>query len=409
VSQRLAVAGRACSWNRRRQVGLLWRVPGAVSEGEETMKWSQKLITIRGIEIKVHITFLLVLVWGAMAWGSGGWSGAIYGSFLTLAVFAFVLLHELGHAIAAQRYGIPVRDILLLPIGGLARLTRMPEKPSQELLIALAGPAVNLALILVLLPFVGAGLAMQAVQEGELHIPSTMTPGLLNLATFLLMTNVMLLLFNMLPAFPLDGGRVLRALLSMRLSGATATRLATAIGKLFALLFGMVALLSGNVSLAMIAFFVFLGAGAEGQEAAAREMLRGVTVAEAVDAAAPTLPADAPAHLAFDRLARSPYRALAVLDEGGAFLGIVTRAGMQRQWAAGVRGAVCAFAEQPSLVMRGEATLDAARRDMVEAGTSIAAVFIQGCFAGLLDLEAIHRALTTRRSGLSPEKAPLSG
>jgi len=213
----------------------------------------------------------------------------------------------------------------------------------------------------------------------------------------------------MLPAFPLDGGRVLRALLSMRLPGPTATRFATAIGKLFALFFGVAALLSGNVSLAMIAFFVFLGAGAEGQEATIRERLRGVTVAEAVDADAPTLPADAPAHLAFDRLARLPHRALAVLDNGGAFLGIVTRAGMQRQWAAGVRGEVCAFVEQPSLVMRGEATLDGARRDMLETGTSIAAVFIQGCFAGLLDFEAIHRALTTRRSGLTPGRAHSSG
>ena len=374
------------------------------------MKWSQKLITVRGIEIKVHVTFLLILIWGAMSWGGGGWSGAIYGSFLTLTVFAFVLLHELGHAVAAQRYGIPVHDILLLPIGGLARLSRMPEKPSEELVVALAGPAVNLVLALVFLPFVGVGLAMQTVQEGGLRIPSTMTPGLLNLATFLLMTNVMLLLFNMLPAFPLDGGRVLRALLAMRLSGATATRLAAAIGKLFALLFGMVALLSGNVSLAMIAFFVFLGAGAEGQEATIREVLRGVTVAEAVDATAPTLAADVPAHLAFDRLMRSPHGALAVLDDDGAFLGIVTRAGMQRQWAAGVRGEVRSFAEQPSLVMRGEATLDAARRDMVEAGTSIAAVFVQGCFAGLLDLETIRRALTTRRRGsLMPGRAPSSG
>lgn len=374
------------------------------------MKWSWKLVTIRGIEIKVHITFLLVLIWGAMSWGSGGWSGAIYGAFLTLTVFVFVLLHELGHAVAAQHYNIPVHDILLLPIGGLARLSRMPEKPSQELVVSLAGPAVNLVLIVALLPFMGVGLAMQAAQEGSLRLPPTMTPGLLNLVTFLLMTNVTLLLFNMLPAFPLDGGRVLRALLAMCLPSAMATHLAAAIGKICALIFGMVALLSGNVSLAMIAFFIFLGAGAEGQEATTREMLRGVTVAEAVDANAPTLPADTPAHMAFDRLMRSPHGALAVLDREGAFLGIVTRAGMQRQWAAGIRGEVLTFVEQPSLVMGGEATLDSARRDMVEAGTTIAVVFIQGCFAGLLDFEAIRRALTTRRNGaLMTGRMPSSG
>jgi stage IV sporulation protein FB len=374
------------------------------------MKWSWKLLTIRGIDIKVHITFLLVLFWGATIWGSAGLSSALYGSFLMLTVFAFVLLHELGHAVAAQRYGISVHDIVLLPIGGLARLSRMPEKPSQELVVALAGPAVNLVAALALLPLLGVGLASQAAQEGAMRLPSTTTPGLVNLIAFLFTTNLTLLLFNMLPAFPLDGGRVLRALLAMKLPGGSATRLAATVGKIFALLFGVVGLLSGNISLALIAFFVFLGAGAEGQEATAREMLRGVTVAEAVDATAPTLSSDLPAHLAFERLARSPYAALAVLDHDGSFLGIVTRAGMQRQWAAGVRGELQSFVEQPSLVMRGEASLDMARRDMVEAGATTVAVFIQGCFAGLLDFESIRRTLMMRRSGgLATGKAAASG
>ena len=116
------------------------------------MGWSIKLGKIFGIDIKVHLTFLLILVWGAFNYSGG--AGPIYGVIVTLALFSLVLLHELGHSVAAMGYGIPVKDIILLPIGGVARLERMPEKPVQELVVALAGPLVNVVLAGILLPVV---------------------------------------------------------------------------------------------------------------------------------------------------------------------------------------------------------------------------------------------------------------
>ncbi len=307
------------------------------------MRWSWRLFTVFGIDIKMHATFVLALLWGGFLWSNGGWSGALYGVFLTLVLFVIVVMHELGHSLVARRYGIPVYDIVLLPIGGVARLSHMPEKPVQELVVALAGPAVNLALMLLTGPLLLGGMAFRAMTAGAVGLPSLTVPGLLNFVTFLFMVNVSLLLFNMLPAFPMDGGRVLRAVLAMKLSYGRATRLAVAVGRLFAILFVVGGILTGNIFLVVVALFVFAGAGAEGQEAVERDRKpQGVQF----DPHLPVLLADTPAHLAFDRLLRSHHAALAVVNDGGEFVGLVTRTGMERGWAAGVRGPVSRFVER---------------------------------------------------------------
>ncbi len=315
------------------------------------MKWSWRIATVRGIDIKIHATFVLALVWGGFVWGRGTLASALYGVFLTLLLFAIVLLHELGHALAAQRYGIEVFDIVLLPIGGVARLSRMPEKPMHELVVALAGPAVNLALTLLMAPLVIGGLVVEAIRGIGFAVPSMTEPGLANLAAFLLMVNLSLLVFNMLPAFPMDGGRVLRAIMAMRWPYRRATRVAVTVGRVFAVGFGAVAILTANVFLGIVALFVFNGAGAEGTEAEARE-----TVSWPLDYSAngaPVLLSNTPAYLAFDRLMRSPYPALAVVDDRGDFVGLVTRTGMQSRWAAGVRGPVAVFIEPDMPMPRG--------------------------------------------------------
>ncbi len=274
------------------------------------------------------------LVWGARAWGDGT-GAALYGVVLTIALFAFVLLHEFGHTLAAQHYGIRVHDIVLLPIGGIARLSRMPEKPQQELVVALAGPAVNLALILAAAPLVVAGLGGQLLAGGPVALPGLGQPGWIGFAWFVVAVNLSLLLFNLIPAFPMDGGRVLRALLAMRLRHGRATRVAALVGKVFAVLFGIAGLMTGNWMLVILAVFVFFGAGAEDQEAVLREALQDLRLSQVVDRTAPALSASLPAHAAFLRLQHSPYRALPVLDDQGRFVGLVTRGGMQRGWAAG--------------------------------------------------------------------------
>jgi Zn-dependent protease len=363
------------------------------------VKWSWKLGTIAGIEIKVHAAFLLALVWGAVMWGGGRLSGLAYGVLLTLVLFAIVVLHELGHALAARRYGIPVQDIVLLPIGGVARLSRMPEKPIEELVVALAGPAVNVAFAVLMAPVVLFGNGVDLLSGKLPSLDSMATPTAMGFATFLLMVNVSLLLFNLIPAFPLDGGRVLRSLLAFRLPRARATSVAVLIGRSLAILLGLYGLLTFNFFLAVTALFIFAAAGAEGEEVAAREKLKGLQVAEVLDGHSPVLTADMSAHMAFESLLRLGQPAMAIVDQSGGFLGVVTADGMQRRWREGERGPLSNFAQKTEVVLDCGSSLDVARQQMLANQAWVAPVYCGGEFAGLLNLATIGRLLTLRRNG----------
>lgn len=226
------------------------------------MKWSWKIGKLAGIELRIHVTFLLLLGWvGATHWMAGRSAGAAWnGVAFILALFGCVLLHELGHSLAARQYGIPTRDITLLPIGGVARLERMPEKPSQELWVALAGPAVNVGISAALFAWLSVTHGWEPVSR--LHVASG------PFVERLLIANVWLALFNLIPAFPMDGGRVLRAVLASRMEYARATHIAAGIGQGLALVFGLIGLF-GNPMLLFIALFVWIGAS---QEASATQM-----------------------------------------------------------------------------------------------------------------------------------------
>lgn len=239
------------------------------------MKWSFKIGRLLGIDVFVHVTFLIVLGFIAVAnWlATGSLAAVAGGAGFFLAIFACVLLHEYGHALAARRFGIATHDITLLPIGGVARLERMPSRPAHELWVALAGPAVNVVIAAAL----GAWLAFAGTWEplGSLSTTSG------SFVERLFVVNAFLVLFNMIPAFPMDGGRVLRALLAMKLEYARATRIAATIGQTLAIGFGFIGLFS-NPFLILIAVFVWIGAS---QEAAATEMkasLGGLPVREAM-------------------------------------------------------------------------------------------------------------------------------
>jgi Zn-dependent protease/predicted transcriptional regulator len=235
------------------------------------MKWSWKIAQIAGIAVYLHFTFLILLVWVGLAFGLGQQSLlAAFGAIaFILVLFGIVLLHELGHALTARRYGIKTRDIILLPIGGVARLERMPENPKQELIIALAGPAVNVALAIVLAGILLLSAGVQALTAWE-----SLTG---NFFTRLMWINVFLAVFNLLPAFPMDGGRVLRGLLAMRMDYARATRIAANIGQGMAFLFGFVGLFI-NPFLILIAFFVWWGASQEASFVEMKSALNGVPV-----------------------------------------------------------------------------------------------------------------------------------
>jgi Zn-dependent protease len=209
------------------------------------MSW--KLGRVAGIDVFLHPTFLLLLAYVGMT------SGGIGSILLVSAVFGCVLLHELGHALMARRFGIATEDITLSCIGGVARLTRMPRAPGAELLIALAGPAVNVLIVLALAAFHTLVLDISPSQPGLMA----------EFVDALIMVNMVLALFNLIPAFPMDGGRVLRALLSGWIGRARATMIAAGIGRGLALLFGVYSLFQGSLLQVGLAAFVYIAAGQE--------------------------------------------------------------------------------------------------------------------------------------------------
>lgn len=235
------------------------------------MKWSWRLGRIAGIDIEVHATFAFLLVWIAIAaYQEDPTTGAVLGALaFILAVFASVVAHEYGHALTARRYGVRTRNILLLPIGGVATLERMPSKPSQEFVIALAGPVVTVAIVAVLW-------AALRLTGGDLSLASFVRDDG-SFAARLMWVNVYLAVFNLLPAFPMDGGRILRSGLAMRYDYVRATRIAAMVGRGFAVLFGILGLYA-NPFLVFIAIFVWIGATGESWSVQLRSALRGLPV-----------------------------------------------------------------------------------------------------------------------------------
>jgi stage IV sporulation protein FB len=258
-------------------------------------------------------------LWIAYAfYAQGGFSAAVGGVAFFALLFVCVVLHEFGHITAARHFGVRTPDVLLLPIGGVARLERIPEEPRQELLIALAGPAVSLAIGLLLLAVIGG--PPPAAFTAEL----TGTSFLSQLAWI----NIFLALFNLLPAFPMDGGRMLRAVLAARLGYARGTRIAAWAGQIAAILFGLGGLLTGNALLVFIAFFIYLAAGAEAGMAQLRDATLGMTAAEVMITDFETLGVDASIDTAAEALIRTSQHEFPIVDGVGRLRGVIVREGI---------------------------------------------------------------------------------
>ncbi len=239
------------------------------------MKWQIKLGRFAGIDVFIHTTFLLLIGWvGYVHWlERRDWGEALMGILFILTLFLCVILHEYGHALTARKFGVKTRDITIYPIGGVARLERMPDKPIEELWVALMGPAVNVVIAAILFAylFLTAGL----VPITDLTVAS---------GSFLervMIINILLVLFNLIPAFPMDGGRVLRALLAMRMEYVRATQIAANIGQGVAFLFGFIGLF-GNPFLLFIAFFVWIGASQEASIVQMKNAISGIPVERAM-------------------------------------------------------------------------------------------------------------------------------
>lgn len=277
---------------------------------------------LAGIDFRIHFLFPLILLW--VGWAAYSrkqdTAEAMQAVGFILLLFGVVALHELGHAMAARHYGIATKDITLLPIGGLARLERMPEKPVQELVIALAGPLVNVALAIplaIMVWFTHEPLSLWHAVEGQWSIWER-----------LLTANIILAIFNMIPAFPMDGGRVLRAILAMRLPYVEATNLAASIGQTFALFMGLAGLFISPF-LVLIAVFVWIGAAGEATGVRVKQAFEGVYVRDVMVTKFVTLQASDPIQKAVDALMAGFQEDFPVLDPWGV-AGILSRADVVR-------------------------------------------------------------------------------
>jgi Zn-dependent protease/predicted transcriptional regulator len=282
--------------------------------------WAFRLGSVRGIELYVHGTFLILLAWIALShvMHGHGAAAAIEGALFTVIVFGIVILHELGHALAAARYGIRSRDITLYPIGGVASLERMPEDPAQEFVVALAGPAVNVALAILLF----AILTLLNLPTGVEHVQ--LVGG--SFLAKLMWVNVSLAVFNMVPAFPMDGGRVLRAVLALRMGHDRATEIAARVGQAMALAFGLVGMFA-NPMLLFIALFVWTGAQGEAALSRMRAMMRDVSVRQAMSRQTIGLSPLVKLSEVVDAIVSRGYHAFPVV-RSGKVIGVVTKVGV---------------------------------------------------------------------------------
>ena len=359
------------------------------------MKWSAKLARFAGIDVYIHATFPLLLLWfGYAAWAqTGSVAGVVNALSLILLLFLCVLLHEYGHALAARRYGIGTRHITLLPIGGLALLEAMPKDPRQELVVALAGPAVNVVIAAVVYVLI-----LMRARPGAIF---TLDPVGMGLLQGLLAANMLLAIFNMLPAFPMDGGRVLRAVLALRMDRVRATRLAATVGQVLAVGLGILGLM-GNPFLILIAAFVWIGAGAEAGAVETDARLSNRPAGRAMITNFQTLAPTDDLGRAIDLTLGGTQRDFPVLDAGGDIRGVLTQAAILRGLRDGGAGARVEDYVQP--VASADVTTSLAELlEKVQASEGrIVCITRAGRLVGIVDLDniveylRIQQALTER-------------
>lgn len=372
------------------------------------MRWSVRIGSIAGIGIFVHWTFLLLIAFIFFANYSPqtGLTHALVAVGLVLAIFACVVLHELGHALTALHYGIRTRDITLLPIGGVASLERIPENPKQELWITVNGPLVNVLIAAVLFAILwGTGTLQEEVArmaEASRTAPRDAplpAPGFL---TTLMSINIFLVIFNLLPAFPMDGGRILRATLAFFLDYPTATRIAARVGQFMAILFAAVGLF-WNPFLLIIAIFVFLGAEAESQAAAMRSAFRGLRVRDGMMTHFRVLRPDDPLRRAADELLAGSQQDFPVVDGGDGtgvperVVGMLPRSALIRALASGGLTAPVAEAmlRECPVAQEGD-PIDQVYQRMRELGCGAIPVVRNGQLVGLLSMENVSEMIMIR-------------
>ncbi len=362
------------------------------------MKWSWKLGSVAGIGLYVHATFFLLIAWvGITYWLAGGSAAALDGIAFILALFACVVLHELGHALTARRYGILTRDITLLPIGGVSRLERIPDDPRQEVWVSVAGPAVNVV--------IAAALYAWLLLSQTWRPLSALTMAGGPFFERLLLVNVSLAVFNLLPAFPMDGGRVLRALLAMRMDYVRATQVSAHVGQAMALVFGLLGLFT-NPFLVFIAFFVWIGAAQEASMVQMRSALSGIPVSRAMLTDFHTLAPEDPTKRVLELILAGSQQDFPVVDggQGGRLAGVLLRSDVLKTLAQGADWRVRDIMRREFEVVDAADMLDTAFARLRSCNCHTLPVTSRGALVGLLTMENVGEFLRIQSAlGRSPQ------
>lgn len=344
------------------------------------MQWSLTIGRIAGTAIRIHLTFLLFLLWIAISdYRSGGFEAAKSSVVFVLLVFACVVAHEFGHILTARKFGVKTPEVTLLPIGGVANMERIPEDPWQELLVAIAGPMVNVAIA-------GLLIAVGGVAVGELQSIDLEKATLLQR---LALINISLVVFNLIPAFPMDGGRVLRALLAMRLGPQRATEIAARLGQFFAFLFAAMGLFLSPM-LIFVGLFIYIAAVSELQVSVLRRFAEGLTAGDGMEQTVRCFSEKMLLSEAVDALLASSQRAFPVIDAKQIPVGLLDRDDLLRGLKEKGPGAAVNTVMRKPVVTHVTAPLSDTVLDMNRQGLRTQLVVdANGRFAGMLTLENV--------------------
>ena len=368
------------------------------------MKWSWKVTRVAGIDIYVHATFFILIGWIALAYwqAEASWPAVASGVGFVLALFSCVILHELGHSLTARRFGIRTRHITLLPIGGVSMLERMPDDPKEEMIVALAGPAVNVVIAL--------GLWFWITLKGDFTPVEQISISGASFLERLFAINVMLAVFNMLPALPMDGGRVYRAALAMRMDHEEATQRAARLGQLLAVVLGFFGLFYSPI-LIFIALFVWIGAAAELQSSEVKSATSGVNVGQIMLTDYHTLSNDEPLSDVVELTLDGSQKDFPVLTQGKVE-GVLTQADLLRGLKAdGASGRVENWMQRDILSVDINTALDSILEQLQKSTQRLHVVTDAGQLAGIVNMDnfvefvRIQNALKAKPGNKSPRQA----
>ncbi len=371
------------------------------------MQWAITLGRIGGTAVRIHLTFLLLLLWIGLSAGlRGGSDAAIANVVFILLLFACVLAHEFGHILMARHFGIQTPEVTLLPIGGVASLERMPDKPTEQLLVAIAGPAVNVVIALVLVVVLGVSLDASSMTQGLATIDDPRHGLLARLAA----ANIFLVVFNMLPAFPMDGGRVLNAILAMNMDKRKALKISARIGQGLALLLGFLGLF-GNPMLLFVAIFVYMGAAGEAAQSDLESMTSTLAVSDAMESKFVTLYPEENLVDAVNKLLATAQHEFPIVDHFGKPIGLLTRDALLAALRDKPREASIMDAVQaPVPSIRVFDRLDDGLREMNRLGApAICVVDAEGSIVGMLTMQNIAEMMMVRAANPDWKFAPRSG